>query len=207
MQFPVGFLLGLSTGAVCLAYCGPVLLPFIMGQGNTISKNAVSVSLFLTGRLVAYLIVGILSGLLGILFLQKLSHNTLLFGLIYSLLAVLMMAYGFFRFREVCLGAKVAKGHASTNWQFMVPLAGGFATGLNVCPPFLLAITGAADEKSITGSLLFFVFFYLGTLIYFLPMPFIGFFRHKQALRIVGKFAAILAGFIYLYKGIVLMIS
>ncbi len=38
-MFPEGFILGLSTGAVCVAYCGPVLLPFILGEGTTILQN------------------------------------------------------------------------------------------------------------------------------------------------------------------------
>jgi hypothetical protein len=33
-------------------------------------------------------------------------------------------------------------------------------------------------------------------------MPFLGFFRRKQVLQVIGKFAAILAGLLYLYKGI-----
>jgi hypothetical protein len=57
-MFPEGFILGLSTGAVCVAYCGPVLLPFILGEGTTVIQNAKSVGLFLGGRLLAYILVG-----------------------------------------------------------------------------------------------------------------------------------------------------
>ena len=51
MQYSSGFILGLSTGVVCLAYCGPVLIPFLMGEGKGVYKNIGSVSLFLLGRL------------------------------------------------------------------------------------------------------------------------------------------------------------
>ena len=65
-MFPEGFILGLSTGAVCVAYFGPVLLPFILGEGTSVVRNAKSVGLFLGGRLAAYILVGFFSGLLGL---------------------------------------------------------------------------------------------------------------------------------------------
>jgi ABC-type nickel/cobalt efflux system permease component RcnA len=129
-------------------------------------------------------------------------------GILYMLLSVLLIIYGFHRFREICLGRShlpVKKSYAR-RWPFIVPLAGGFATGLNICPPFLLAITGAMETGDIARSALFFIMFFLGTAIYFIPLPFIGFFRKQAALRIIGKFAAILAGIIYLYKGIIMII-
>jgi len=208
MNYASGFLLGLGTGVVCLAYCGPVLIPFLMGEGKGISGNLGSVSLFLGGRLIAYLIIGLLSGIIGDALLQPSKEKTVFFGILYIALSVLLISYGFFRFREVCLGKSNTKlnrkfGH---RWPFVVPLTGGFATGLNLCPPFLMAITGAVETGKIADSLMFFFMFFLGTTLYFIPLPFIGFFRRQQALKIIGKFAAILAGFIYLYKGVMMII-
>jgi hypothetical protein len=62
------------------------------------------------------------------------------------------------------------------------------------------------DTGSIAGGLWFFFLFFLGTTLYFIPLPFIGFFRRQQVLRVIGKFAAIIAGTLYLYKGIVLLL-
>ena len=208
MNFPAGFLLGLSTGVVCLAYCGPVLIPFLMGEGKSIYKNIGSVSLFLTGRLVAYLIVGILAGMIGSRILQPSTAKTVFIGVLYIALSLLMIVYGFHRFREVCLGRSkfpVQKNYAR-RWPFLIPLSGGFATCLNLCPPFLLAITGALESGRVSDSVFFFILFFLGTSVYFIPLPLIGFFRKQQVLRIIGKFAAILAGLLYLYKGMVLLI-
>jgi sulfite exporter TauE/SafE len=202
-MFPEGFILGLSTGAVCLAYCGPVLLPFILGEGTTVMQNAKSVGLFLGGRLAAYILVGFFSGLLGLALVQNSLQNRFVFGIIYTLLALFMIAYGFHRFREICLGQKQQKLQQKlVRWSAAIPVAGGFVTGMNLCPPFLLAITGAVETHRVAGSILFFIMFFLGTSIYFIPMPFLGFFRRKQVLQIIGKFAAILAGLLYLYKGI-----
>jgi sulfite exporter TauE/SafE len=208
MNNSAGFILGLSTGAVCLSYCGPVIVPFLMGEGNTVYRNAGSVSLFLAGRLFAYILVGFLAGVMGSTMLQPTATKTVFMGIIYIALSVLMIVYGFHRFREVCLGRSTnpATKSYARRWPFLIPLAGGFATGLNLCPPFLLAITGAMESGELTGSILFFFMFFLGTSVYFVPLPFIGFFRRQQVLRIIGKFAAILAGFIYLYKGLTMIV-
>jgi sulfite exporter TauE/SafE len=207
-MFPEGFILGLSTGAVCVAYCGPVLLPFILGEGTTVLQNTKSVGLFLGGRLVAYILVGFLSGLAGVELVRHSMQNRFVFGIIYILLALFMIAYGFYRFREICLGQRQKKLQQKLRrWPFAIPLTGGFVTGINLCPPFLLAITGALETHRLSGSILFFIMFFLGTSIYFIPIPFLGFFRRRHVLQIIGKFAAILAGLLYLYKGIFSMIS
>jgi sulfite exporter TauE/SafE len=208
MHFPEGFILGLSTGAVCMAYCGPVLLPYLMGEAATISRNTISVGLFLGGRLAAYMLVGLLAGLLGYLFLQQSGQTRIFFGVVYIFLALFLIAYGFHRFKEICLGhgQKNLQPGQGNRWPFLVPLTGGFATGLNVCPPFMLAITGAIETKNISGSLLFFILFFLGTSVYFIPLPFLGFFKRKLVLQVIGKFAAILAGLFYLYKGFILLL-
>jgi sulfite exporter TauE/SafE len=208
MDYSAGFVLGLSTGVVCLAYCGPVLIPYLMGEGNTVYGNVGSVTLFLSGRLAAYMVIAILSGIIGSKFLQPSAYKIVFLGILYILLSVLLIVYGFHRFKEICLGRSrlPAKKNYVLRWPFMLPLSGGFATGLNICPPFLLAITGAMETGKITGSLMFFFMFFLGTSVYFIPLPFIGFFRRQQVLRIIGKFAAILAGIMYLYKGIIMLI-
>jgi sulfite exporter TauE/SafE len=208
MEYSSGFLLGLSTGVVCLAYCGPVLIPFLMGEGNTINRNLGSVALFLAGRLVAYVLIGLLAGIIGSTLLQPSATKTVFMGMVYIILSILLILYGFHRFREVCLGRSGLqfKKNKGRRWNFLIPFSGGFATGLNLCPPFLLAVTEAADTGKITDSILFFIMFFIGTAVYFLPLPFIGFFRRQQVLRIIGKFAAIFAGIFYLYKGIILLL-
>ncbi len=208
MDYSSGFLLGLGTGAVCLAYCGPVIVPFIMGEGKTISGNMVSLALFLTGRLLAYLLIGLLVGLLGNTLLQNFAGKTVFLGVLYIILALLLIVYGFFRVREVCLGHRAVdlNKHFGNRFPLIVPVFGGLVTGVNLCPPLLLAITNAMETGKLGSSLIFFFMFFLGTTLYFIPVPFIGFFRRHQVLRIIGKFAAILAGLLYLYKGVAMLL-
>jgi sulfite exporter TauE/SafE len=208
MFLPEGFILGLSTGTVCLAYCGPVLMPYLLGEGQTVANNFISVSVFLAGRLCAYLITGLITGWVGEL-LQPSSGNIIFFGSVYIALAALMIAYGFYRFREICLGHTHARisGGMARKWPGLLPFSGGFVTGMNLCPPFLLAVAGSLAGQSIRSAVLFFLLFFAGTAVYFLPLPLLGFFRRKQVLQAIGKFAAIIAGLFYLYKGSLMLVA
>jgi len=204
-----GFVLGLSTGAVCIAYCGPVLVPYLMGEGRSVVKSAGVVALFLSGRLAAYLLMGTLAGLLGKAFLQTAGFKSILMGITNMALAVMLLLYGFYRFKEVCLGKSqpMIEKIVGARLPYLVPLAGGAITGINICPPFLLAFTQAATMNQMAGSILYFMMFFLGTSIYFVPFPFIGFFKRQQVMRIIGKFAAILAGLYYFYQGFFMIIQ
>ena len=104
MNFADGILLGLSTGFVCLAYCGPVLIPFLLGENKSIAGNTLNVVLFLSGRLLAYIITGLAAGIIGLNYVGQLGPDVLFLGLIYILLSFLLIGYGFYRFREICLG-------------------------------------------------------------------------------------------------------
>ena len=209
MHSSEGFVLGLSTGVVCIAYCGPVLVPYLMGEGKSVPKSTGFVAIFLSGRLAAYLLVGVLAGFLGETFLQTAGFKNILMGIINMALAVMLLLYGFYRFKEVCLGKSqpMIEKMVGSHWPYLVPLAGGAITGINICPPFLLAFTQAATMEQMAGSIFYFFMFFLGTSLYFIPFPFIGFFKRQQVLRIIGKFAAIFAGLYYFYQGFFMLVK
>jgi hypothetical protein len=68
-----------------------------------------------------------------------------------------------------------------------------------------LAFTNAASTGTLVGSLVFFLAFFLGTSVYFIPIPFLGVFRRVSTLQIVGKFAAVIVALYYLGTGILLL--
>jgi len=203
-----GFILGLSTGAVCVAYCGPVLIPYLMSESGGLKRSYILVGVFLSGRLAAYLLTAILAGIIGQSVVQQSETRTLFMGIAYMILSAMLVAYGLYRFKEICLGhtVKANPEEKSGRKSFLMPFTGGFLTGINICPPFLLAITGAIDSGTMMGSILFFLAFFAGTSVFFLPMPVAGMFRRQHVLRIIGKFAALIAGFLYFYKGLILLI-
>jgi sulfite exporter TauE/SafE len=208
MHLLEGLLLGLSTGVACIAFCGPILIPYLMAESHTIRQSVIDVSWFLTGRFIAYVITGILAGLLGSIILQNRIFREISGGWLYIILAIAMIVYAFYRAKHVCLGESkgVIASKLRINLPHLLPVFGGFTSGINLCPPFILAITQASLTRNVTESTLFFIAFFMGTAVYFIPMPFISIFRQKQNFQLVGKFAAGIVGAIYLYKGIILII-
>ncbi|PKO22945.1 MAG: hypothetical protein CVU38_06710 [Chloroflexi bacterium HGW-Chloroflexi-1] len=85
-----GFILGLASGATCLAYCAPVLIPFFLGEGKRTRQNWGLLAQFLGGRLAGYLLFGLLAWLAYRLVLGPSSHRALIFGGVYVLLAGLL---------------------------------------------------------------------------------------------------------------------
>jgi hypothetical protein len=127
----------------------------------------------------------------------------LIFGLIYTILAILLILYGFGNPLR-CL-AKSARSLG--RWTFpghrrLFPVALGLLTGLNVCPPFLLAFASAAEMESLWGCLLFFLTFFAGTSIYLIPLSGLGLLRRHDFLRPIGRLAAGVIGVYYLCLGL-----
>lgn len=206
---PDGFILGLSNGAVCIATCAPVLIPYLLGEGKGLVRNYWMTGQFLFGRLLGYLLFAVLAWTISSTFFQEANRRSLIIGVAYILFSVLLIFYGFFKKQESC------KAACDKNWYqrllaispSLLPAAAGLATGLNFCPPFLLAFTGAAEQTSLTMSLLFFFSFFLGTSVLFVLAPFVGVFKKFSVLQIVGKMAAGIMGVYYLYSGSIMLIE
>jgi hypothetical protein len=199
-----GFLLGLANGATCLAFCAPTLIPFLMHEGQTVRQNLVTLSKFLGGRMGGYLLFGLLAWATGTLLSGATGYKELPIGVAYMGLAALLLV-AVLR-KKAPSGRCTLKGARATlnKWPALLPVGMGFLSGLKICPPLLLAFTDAARAGTLAGSLVFFLAFFLGTSIYFIPLPFLGMFRRVAALQIVGRFAAVIVALYYLYAGVLL---
>jgi sulfite exporter TauE/SafE len=204
MNFLKGFMLGLASGTVCVAYCGPVLIPYLLGRGQNILRNLVTILHFMAGRLAGYLLFAIAAWAAGLAVVRNLTNQGAIFGIIYIALAVLLVFYGFKSSASDCAGgqAKLLGEKLNAKNQAVLPVILGFLTGLNLCPPFLLAFTEAARAGAIWKSLLFFAAFFVGTSVYILPLAMLGLAKRIEALRYVGRLAAGVMGVYYLYLGI-----
>lgn len=204
-----GFLLGLANGVTCLAYCAPVLLPFMLGEGYATRRNWIVLGKFLGGRLGGYLLFGVLAWLAYRFLAETGSYRQVIFGGVYAALAGLMLFYGLAKVPAACAGAGAgaALRRLLHQWPAMLPWGLGFVTGLNLCPPFLMAFAGAAGAGSLVASLVFFMVFFVGTAVYFIPLPFLGLLNKHEALRIVGKLAAVLMAIYYLATGVILILG
>ena len=200
-----GLLLGLANGTVCVAYCAPVLVPYLLGEGRNVRSSFLVLGEFLLGRLSGYLLFGILAWLTHRMLLENPSRRELIVGAAYMILSGLLVMYGFSRPAKECAAdrARSLFPDLFARNAAVLPLALGFLTGLNLCPPFLLAFTGAAAGTSLGYSVLFFAFFFVGTSVYFVPAPLLGSIRRFGGLRTVGRMAGLVVALYYFYLGIV----
>jgi sulfite exporter TauE/SafE len=228
-----GFLLGLANGITCVASCAPVMIPLFLGEGRRVKQNGWLLTQFLVGRLGGYLLFGMLAWMTGRLLFQGGGPSGWVFGGVYLVMGTLLLLYGLGEFikmprslalslagaapeltdlkpRSRHLGCPVPPRQVRQWVDFspaLFPLALGFLTGLNLCLPFIAAFTGALGQGSLIASLLFFAAFFAGTAVFFLPIPFVGAFHRVQALRTIGKFAAIFVALYYLYTGVIYILG
>jgi sulfite exporter TauE/SafE len=201
-----GFMLGLANGTSCLAFCIPVLVPFLLHQGKNVRQNIVTLLVFLGGRLGGYILFALLAWATGNVLLTAANMQTLVVGAAYVGLSILLLASVFFpriASSDICNikeARSLFKGHPA-----FLPLGMGFLAGLKVCPPLLLAFAAATNLGSLAGSLLLFLAFFLGTSIYFLPLIFLGSLNRVPDLRFVGRLASAIVAVYYLFSGAILL--
>lgn len=198
-----GFLLGLSSGAVCAASCAPLLVPYLLGEGRGVRQNFSALIQFLLGRLLGYLSFAVFAWGIHASLPQDITQRKLLIGAAYVILSALLIFYGFFKAGGACpsSGGRGIAHRLRDSRQFLFLLALGFATGLNLCPPLLLAFTTAAQQASLWQSVLFFLTFFLGTSVFLIPAPLLGLLKGVPPLPVIGKMAAGLIGAYYLFIG------
>ena len=205
-----GFLLGLANGTTCLAYCIPVLVPFLLQEGRNVGQNLVTMAKFLGGRLGGYAVFGMLAWAAGNMLVAVANHQGLVIGAAYVGLSVLLLV-AVLRKPVPAPGACAVRGAQVTfsRWprctqRALLPVGMGFLAGLRICPPLLLAFADAASTGTLAGSLILFLMFFLGSSIYFIPLSFLGAVARIADLRIVGKFAAVIVAVYYMFSGILL---
>jgi sulfite exporter TauE/SafE len=200
------FILGLSTGGVCLIHCLPQAFPFLNSGNLKIKEYSLKVVLFLLGRLLGYLVFGFVLGLLGFVTAGIIDtvfyRYVIIVGNIF--IGVLLLSYGIiyqFPHKGICKTVKKYFGEKSGAFAL------GILTGINICPPFIAAATNAYIAGSVFMGIIYFLFFFLGTTLYMLPlfsMPF--FYKYREKINIICRFAMIVIGIYFLlFKGVFLL--
>jgi len=199
-----GFLLGIASGGACLAYCAPVLVPYLLGEGHAVRGSAAAVGGFLAGRLTGYLFFALLAWTTQHAIADSLPHRTAITGIITIVLALLLVVYGMAgrvqKCRVVSVHRALKRIHLSS--PLLLPLLLGLLTGVSLCPPFLMAFGSAARLPYLWQSLLFFAAFFLGTSVYLAPLPLVGRVGRYEVVRTVGRLTAGVVGLVYLYSGL-----
>jgi sulfite exporter TauE/SafE len=190
-------ILGLSSGATCLASCAPYIAPAIAAEsGATRGRRLSLVGLFLAGRLLAYIAIGAAVGAFGALAEGFLAPQTdrLILRIGWALGGLVLLAGGIAQFEGHAPCRRIAAREGMAVSTFIL----GLAAGLNLCPPFIAAASRAAGLGLLGGTLYFFVFF-LGTsawAILFVLAPALK--RRAQEMRKVARITMLMLGAYFL---------
>jgi hypothetical protein len=192
-----GFLLGLSTGFYCLASCLPLLAPYMMAEGRDTWKfNFLIFLQFTGGRFAAYMLFALLASLAGKAGQYALPAWVVPSGLLAC--GLLMLVLGIFRAsgHSFCL-----LGREIDPFFKRLPLALGFVTGINVCPPFaagFLRLMGLAD---VLKGFAYFSGFFAATSLFISPVllgtPWIG-----RRANEIGRLTLLIAGIWFCILGL-----
>jgi len=192
-------MLGMTTGPYCLTACFPMVLSVALaeGEGGSSSQTWLFVGKFIGGRFLAYLAFGVAIGLLGSR-LGGMSHRIGTFAMIF--MSIILIGYGL-GVRLPRVGMCRMAGRTESHRFFPVIL--GALTGLNVCPPFLLAITYTL-HKAVTPAfgICFFMSFFIATTLYILPVGIAGHIPHRDIMARMGRVAAVVVGAVFFYQGV-----
>ncbi len=204
-----GLFLGLASGANCLATCAPVLLSLLAAEAGRGWQGFRLVGWFLLGRMAAYASHGVIAAILGSAGRQVSGWSQLVLGSGLVAFSVLLLRYGFAS-AQPDNPAEVRKPGCLYRRSYRTPvlaLTGGLVTGVNPCAPVLLAFTAAAQTGNLFQCVSFFLWFFLGTAVYLVPLPLVGFLGRSARLRLVARLAVGVMGAYYLYAGLMLAIK
>ncbi|MCK5852531.1 sulfite exporter TauE/SafE family protein [bacterium] len=188
-----GLVAGLSVGALCLTTCSCLLLPMFLSARQNLRKSFYAFLTFSAGRLLAYVIFGAVAGWVGSEFSSFPWFNWVIAA--GYLTAALFLLHYINRDSHICDSEKKSNKFKKKSVPFIL----GVTTGLNFCPPFVIAATVAIQTKSAFWGSLFFFAFFLGTSVYLFPLIFAGVLSRWTIWRKIGKLAGTIVGFVYIF--------
>jgi sulfite exporter TauE/SafE len=197
-------ILGLSSGSACLATCGMVMFPYLMSGSAGVKRIAFDLMLFLTTRFLVYFILATLSWYFGQALFSNPVVRNILPGILYIVFAVMLVWYTVSKNRNPDCPAKIVR---TVNNHRLVPILLGVVNSLGFCPALFIILTKGATQGTIVQSYLAFLAFFIGSSVWFLPLPLAGKIKKKEVLRNVGVLATGLAGIIFMIKGLTNLIG
>jgi hypothetical protein len=198
------FILGLSSGSACLATCGMVMFPYLMAGSAGVKNIAIDLSLFLFTRLFVYIILATVSWYFGQALLTNPVIRNIVPGVLYIVFAVMLVWYSISKNRNPDCPAKIVK---TLNKRKLVPVLLGLVNSLGFCPALFIILTKGATQNTLVHSYLAFIAFFVGSSVWFLPLPLAGKIQKKEVLKNIGILATGLAGIIFMIKGLTNLIG
>ena len=175
--FGIGFSFGIA--GPCFLFCTPILITYILGRKERTREVLADISVFLLGRLCAYILLGALAGLSGAIFRRAtesaLGHLLGPFG------GVVSIVLGVFVLLNRDPGPCGCKSPAARIYGFGSLFTLGFIIGVSPCAPLVaLLVEIALMARGAFDGALYAFSFGLGTLI--------------SGLLVIGVLAGILKG-------------
>lgn len=209
-SFIKAFMLGLSLSPVCLFTCTPLVVPYVLSEGNGFIQT-LKVSLnFLLGRFLGYMAVGTFAWYISKAIFKNDVIKNVISGVSFFILAAFLMHHALIKSKTNSCGcgadssgAAGAEGGSGAMGFFSKTALGlGFLTAFNICPPILIAVFEAANRHGLLSALFFYFAFFAGSSIYFAIVPFLGAACRGKTAVTIGKICAIGIGSYYLYQGV-----
>ncbi len=188
-----------------MSSCGPVLVPWLAAESQGYRGTAGRLAVFLGGRLAGYLLFAVLVWGLGLALPVEPRPRALIFGAVQLALAGMLAYYALAR-RKPRRGGLPPAELVSIAAKPPAPRGAaallGLLTGLNLCPPFLVAAVRAAESPSLPVTMVFFLLFFLGTLVWFPPLIVLGALRRTAAVATVARMTMLILAAYYAYLGV-----
>jgi sulfite exporter TauE/SafE len=195
-----GLLLGLATGPLCLVSCGPVYAPFLMQKNRSTGQSIVTLLQLSAGRFLTYLLIGIAAGALGA---QIASLTRPWFtAAAYTTFSVILVVSAM-RTKRCDEGCSPMKWTRFAETPFIL----GMATGISLCPSFLLALTKAVAHGGMLAGALLFGAFFLGTTLYFVPIVIFGMIGKTYRLRMIGRIASCIVAAWFIGQAVLILVK
>ncbi|MBN2120295.1 MAG: sulfite exporter TauE/SafE family protein [Candidatus Omnitrophica bacterium] len=184
--------LGFSSGIFCLGHCAPILGTLMLSRKDPGFKaSVISVGLFTLGRFLAYCLFGLSLGLIGYHTKKALFFQTRIVPALFITLGVIMILYGLARNLPNLKLCPIKEDYLQKPRHLLII---GFLTGVNLCPPFLLATSYVLSVGEIEKSLIFFIFFFFATSVFILPFLFSGFLARFENVKSAARITSIITG-------------
>lgn len=191
-----GFLLGISTGTLCLLTCTPIYLPYLISEDRSLKRSLGKVLEISIGRFLAYLLFGAAAGWLGSNVPQM--QRTLFTGISYILLSVFLVVNSL-RTHKAEKQCKVPGWMKLSQSAFLL----GVFTGVNFCPSFLIALTKSVDLGGTVSGIMLFMGFFAGTTLYLLPMALTALLTVIPVVKKIARILTILIAVWFVWQGAV----
>ncbi len=194
-------MIGLAMGGYCATLCAPFIIPYLLASGASGLGARIGIfAQFLSGRLVAYIAIAVGAGLAGGA-IEDVGSPRIKGILLVTASVGLIVFSAWCGLRKTCFCPGKGGSRLARSFPFMT----GLVLGLNLCPPFVVALLRALDMADVGKSVGFFVSMFLGTTIYLIPAPFVVWLLASDAARRMGLYLGVLGGVWFLIRGLMLL--